>query len=64
MLAHMKGHEENVLVGTQIQSQRMRGPLDEAPKNASYWPPFVLLCPSLCLLWAALTWLVDFALEI
>jgi hypothetical protein len=43
MLAHMKGHEGNVLVRTQIQSLRMRGPLDEAPKNASYWPPFVPL---------------------
>jgi hypothetical protein len=35
------------------------GPLE----SASYWQPFVLLCPLLYLLWAALTRLLGFTLE-
>jgi hypothetical protein len=34
--------------GTQIQSLRMRGPLNLVPGCASYWPSFVSFCPSLC----------------
>jgi hypothetical protein len=41
----------------------MSGPLDGALENASYWPSHVSLCPSLCLLCAALTQLVGFAFK-
>jgi hypothetical protein len=63
MPLHMEGHEGNLLAETQIQSLRMLGPLDGVPGSASYWPPFVSLCPSLYLLWAALTRLTGFSLE-
>jgi hypothetical protein len=63
MLAHTDGREGNLSTGTQIQKLRMSGPLDGPLESASCWPPFVSLCPLLCLLWAALTQLVGFALE-
>jgi ABC-type transport system involved in multi-copper enzyme maturation permease subunit len=61
MPTHMEGHEGNLLAGTQIQSLRVSSPLDGALESATCWLPFVLLCPSLCLLWAALTQLAGFA---
>jgi hypothetical protein len=63
MPAHTEGHEGNLLAGTQIQSLRMSGPLDGVLGSAIYWPSDVSLCPSLYLLWAALTRLASFALE-
>jgi hypothetical protein len=63
MLVHTEGHEENLLVGTQIQSLTMSGPLDGALESASCWPSLVSLCPSLCLLCAALIRQTGFAFE-
>jgi hypothetical protein len=63
MLAHTEGHEGNLPALTQIQSLRMSNPLVGALGSANCWPPFVSICPSLCLLWAALTPLAGFALE-
>jgi hypothetical protein len=57
------GHEGNLPARTQIQILRMPGLLSGAMESASCWPPFVSLCPSLCLLWAALTRLAGLAIE-
>jgi hypothetical protein len=59
MSVHTEGHEENLLVGTQIQSLTMSGPLDGALESASCWPSLVSLCPSLCLLRATLMPILD-----
>jgi hypothetical protein len=61
MPAHMVGREGNLPIRTQIQSLRVLGILDEVPESASCWPLLVLLCPLLCLLWAALTRLTSFS---
>jgi hypothetical protein len=42
MLAHMEGHEENLLVGTKIRSLRISGPLNGAPGVPTAGHP---LCP-------------------
>jgi hypothetical protein len=56
----IRGLHGNYLVGTQIESLRMSGPLDGVSAGASCWPSFVSLSPSL---WVALTQLAGFALE-
>jgi hypothetical protein len=56
----IRGLHGNYLVGTQIESLRMSGPLDGVWAGASCWPSFVSLSPSL---WVALTQLAGFALE-
>jgi hypothetical protein len=55
MPTHMKGCEGNLPTGTQIQSLRILGLLDGPSESVICWLPFVSLCPSLCLLWVALT---------
>jgi hypothetical protein len=57
------GHDGNLLLGTQIQSLRMSGPLGGVLGSVSCWPPFVSPCPSLFLLWAVLTQLEGFDLD-
>jgi hypothetical protein len=49
--------------GLRQKSLRMLGPLGGVPGGVSCWLSFVSLCPLLCLLWLALTWLVGFVLE-
>jgi hypothetical protein len=43
--AHMKGREENLLVGTQIRSLRMSGPLDGAPGAPTAGHPLCCFVP-------------------
>jgi hypothetical protein len=45
MSAHMKGHEGNLPVKTQIQSLWMSGPLDGAPDAPTVGHPFCRFIP-------------------